>query len=116
MKKNKSDNYMDFVPVHNPKYKWDQNEEEEVTIYIENTGLFNRFFQKLLKKPKVTQLHLQGIGNFVWTQIDGERSVYDIGLRLKEKFGEDAEPLYPRLVTYIKYLESYGFILFNEEK
>ena len=29
---------------------------------------------------------------------------------LKEKFGEKAEPLYPRLAKYFQILESYGFV------
>ena len=110
MKEKNTENYLDLVFVRNPKYKWDTDEDGEVTIYIENTGLFNRLAQKLLKKPKVSQLHLQGQGNYVWTLIDGERTVFDIGVKLKERFGDDAEPLYQRLVQYLKTLEDYGFI------
>jgi hypothetical protein len=113
MKKSENNNYLDKIPVQNPKHTWDKNDKDEVTIYIENTGVFNRAAQKLLKKPKVTNIHLEGLGNFIWPLIDGERSIYDIGLLVKEEYGEEAEPLFPRLVTYMKTLESYDFITFK---
>jgi hypothetical protein len=42
--------------------------------------------------------------------MDGKRTVYDISQLVKEEFGEKAEPLYNRLVQYVRNLESYGFI------
>lgn len=110
MEKKSSKNYLDIVFRRSKKYNWDKDEEGNVTIYIENRGPFNRVAQKLLKKPKVSQLHLEEMGNFIWPLIDGEKSVFDIGQLVKEHFGEDAEPLYPRLAKYIKTLEDYGFI------
>ena len=110
--KKKQNNYLDKIPCHNPKYKWDQNDKDEVTIYIENTGPFNFAAQKLLKKPRISQVHLDGVGNYVWPLIDGKRSVYEIGIILKERLGEKAEPLYPRLVKFMQILEANGFITF----
>ena len=110
MEKKSSKNYLDIVFRRSKKYNWDKDEEGNVTIYIENRGPFNRVAQKLLKKPKVSQLHLEEMGNFIWPLIDGEKSVFDRGQLVKEHFGEDAEPLYPRLAKYIKTLEDYGFI------
>ena len=41
----------------------------------------------------------------------------DLDRRMKEHFGEAAEPLYPRIVKYFQILESYHFISFkNMEK
>ena len=108
--KKESENYLDFVFKHSEKYKWDKDDEGVVTIYIENRGVFNHMAQKLLKKPKVSQLHLEEMGSFIWPLIDGRRNVYDIGQLVKEHFGEAAEPLYPRLAKYMKMLEDYGFI------
>ena len=106
----KSDNYMDRVPVRNDKFRWEQDEDGNVTIFVENKGVFNRIAQKFFGKPEVTIVHLEGLGNYIWTIIDGKKSVYDIGQAVKEKFGDEAEPLYPRLVKYMSMLESYDFI------
>ena len=64
----------------------------------------------LAKKPKISYIHLDEFGSFVWRQIDGERDIIKIGEAVKEHFGEKAEPLYERLAQYFKILESYGFV------
>ena len=35
--------------------------------------------------------------------------------RVKEKFGDEAEPLYERLAKFFQILESYNFIMFREQ-
>ena len=114
--KNKgSENYLDYVFKRSDKYRWEKDDKGACTIFIENRGVFNRIAQKLLKKPKVSQLHLEEMGSFIWPLIDGEKSVYDIGQLVKEAFGEKAEPLYPRLAKYIQMLDAYGFIEKKDE-
>lgn len=39
-----------------------------------------------------------------------KKNVKEIADLLHEKFGEKAEPLYPRISVYIKILQNYGFI------
>jgi hypothetical protein len=108
--KKSSDNYLDKIPVFNEKYSWKADESGIVTIYIENKGFFNFICQKLFKKPKVSQVHLEEMGSFIIPLLDGKRTVYDLALLIKEHFGEKAEPVYNRLVTYMHTLEAYSFI------
>lgn len=108
-----SENFLDKKPAHKESLKWTQNESGEVTLELENTGLANRIAQKLLKKPKISYIHLDQMGNFIWPLIDGERDITAIGELVREHFGEKAEPLYERLAQYFKTLESYGFINFK---
>ena len=111
----KSDNYLNYIPCYNDEYSFDIDDEDKVTILIENKGVFNRLAQKYLKKPKITQIHLDEMGSFIWPLIDGTRSVYDISLLVKEEFGESAEPLYNRIVTYMRTLESYNFVTLKKD-
>lgn len=113
MQKNKkiSANYLEFKPCHNPEIKSDTDGEGNVTIFKENKGIFCFLTQKLLGKPKVSQIHLDEFGNFIWPLMDGERDILQIAGLVKEKFGEKAEPLYNRLVTYIATMERYGFVI-----
>ena len=107
-------NYLDFVPVHNENIEYKTDENGNIILLVENKGIFNTIAQKLFKKPRISQIHLDEMGNFIWPLIDGTRSVYDISELVKAQFGEKAEPLYNRLVQYFKTLESYGFVTFKK--
>lgn len=110
-KKNKqSENYLERIPVRPERIKWSVDEEGLVTLDIENTGLFNRIAQKLFKKPKVSHVHLDKMGSFIWPLLDGEKDITALGVPVKEHFGEEAEPLYERLAKYFQILESYSFV------
>ena len=116
MKKEKkvSENYLERIPLRPEKIKWSADSEGIVTLDIENTGFFNRLAQKFFKKPKVSHVHLDKMGSFVWPLLDGEKDIVAIGVLVKEHFGEDAEPLYERLAKYFKVLESYSFVEWKE--
>lgn len=114
MKKNKvTENYLERVPVRNEAYAWTTDENGIVTLEVENRGVFNRIAQKLFKKPKISYVHLDETGSFIWPLLDGKKSIIDLGRAVEEKFGEKANPLYERLAKYIQILESYNFIKFN---
>lgn len=115
MKKNKNENYLDKIPLKNPEIKWETDGEKKVTLLIENKGVFNRIAQKLFKKPKISQIHLDENGSFVWPLIDGEKDITEIGRLVDEHFGEKAHPLYERLAKFLGILESYNFISFKAE-
>lgn len=110
----KNVNYLERIPKRPDKIKWSTDVEGIVTLDIENTGLFNRVAQKLFKKPKVSHVHLDKMGSFVWPLLDGERDIIAIGVLVKEHFGEEAEPLYERLAKYFQVLDSYSFVEWKE--
>ncbi|MCR5255287.1 MAG: PqqD family protein [Acetatifactor sp.] len=109
-----SANFLDFKPVPNISCQVKVTEKGEVIILQENKGLFNFIAQKLFKKPRISQIHLDTMGNYIWPLMDGKMTVGDIAGKVKEHFGDDAEPLYERLIKYLKTLESYGFIEIQE--
>ena len=111
-----SANYLDFVPRHRPSLQYTMDNQGKITLLQENKGVFHFLAQKILKKPKVSQIHLDEMGNFVWPLIDGTRTVYEIAELVKAEFGDKAEPLYDRLVQYIRNLEMYGFVKVQREK
>ena len=75
---NKSANYLDLIPLHCASLRCTVDEMGNVTLFQENKGVFHFLAQKILKKPKVSQIHLDEMGNFVWPLIDGTRTVYEI--------------------------------------
>ena len=103
-------NYLDKIPERNSNFKWSENDEGIVNLEVQNRGVFHFIAQKLLKKPPITFVHLDEFGSFVWNNTNGSMSVYEIGKKVQEKFGENANPLYERLVKFFNILESYSFI------
>jgi hypothetical protein len=113
-KKVSSENYLDRRPLRASHLRWSQDDKGLVTLDIDNKGVFNKIAQVLFKKPKVSHIHLDELGSFVWPLLDGEKTVFDIGKDVEEHFGEKAHPLYERLVKYFQILDSYRFIEWNK--
>ena len=115
MKKNKniSENYLERKLVRAYGIEWNTDSEGIVTLEIENKGVFNKLAQKFLKKPRISYIHLDEMGSFVWPLLDGEKTILDLGEYVDEKFGEKAHPLYERLAKYFQILESYNFVKWN---
>lgn len=113
IEKKKADNYLDWMPKHNSQYLWNQDETGRVTIQVVNKGIFHTLAQKLLGKPAISYVHLDELGSFLWLLMDGTESLGKMAEQVEARFGEEAQPLYPRLVKYVQILESYGFIHFT---
>ena len=108
-------NYLDFVPIYSNKITWSQK-DDIVVVDIHHRGFFPWIAQKFFKKPKVSHITLDKLGSFIWLKINGTSTVFDIANCVKERFGEDAEPLYPRLIKYMQILKNNNFINFVKEK
>ncbi len=108
-----NDNYLEKVPKKAQHISWSVK-DDMVTLEIENKGVFNRIAQRLFKKPKISYVHLDEMGSFLWPQIDGKTNLIDLGKQVEIRFGDKAQPLYPRLAKYFQILDSYKFISWNE--
>ena len=107
-------NYLDLIPQRAEALRWHTEEQTgRVTLEVENTGLFNTIAQKLFHRPRFTQVHLDETGSYLWPLIDGQKTVDQLAQCVKARFGEKAEPLYPRIVKYFQIVESYHFISFR---
>ncbi len=112
-KKKQQKNYLDLIPERASELKWNKGEDGIITLEVENTGIFNHIAQKLFKRPKYTKVHMEKYGSFLWPLIDGNRTVMELADLQKEEFGDEVEPLYPRVVKYMQIMESYNFISFK---
>ena len=107
------ENYIDKIPMHKDGLNWSIDENSRVILEVENKGIANKILQVILKKPKVSFIHLDDMGSFIWQKIDSRKNIFAIGKDVKKFFGDKAEPLYERLMQYFQILESYGFIEFK---
>ena len=105
-------NYLDFVPVISDRNTWSE-ENGKVTVHMVNKGFYHMIAQKFFHTPRVSHIALDEYGSFVWSLIDGKRTVGQIADSLKEKYGKKAEPLYERLARFFQILEGCHFICFK---
>ena len=107
-------NYLDFVPVKNPQLPWQEDEGAIVTVEVTHRGLAAKVAQIAFNRPKVSHIHMDAFGSFIWKEIDGEQNIYEIGQKVKEHFGKEAEPLYERLTTFFRILAENKYITYKK--
>lgn len=108
-------NYLDYIPEKNPHYAWEMNEKGVVTVIVAWTGFHHLLAQKIFKKPKFSRIELDEFGSFIWLQIDGEKSVYDISQIVEKEFGERITPILQRLIQFFEILKEHKFVLLKEK-
>lgn len=86
------------------EYEVDKN---GIVILLEKQDQkIQRLFRKLgFRIPEYKRTVLDEYGSCVFLQIDGNRTVRDIGKYLEEKYGGTVQPLYERLLLFVSHLE-----------
>ena len=94
-------NFMDLIPRR--MQRWKTDDEGIVTIFIPKfrNRYFGPWLTSFLKNPDFN-LELDKIGSAVWCCCDGSSTVYEIAEKIKEAFGDSIEPLYDRLVPFVR--------------
>ncbi len=116
MKRNKDINYLDLIPEKSRYTSSYTGEDGKFYVRFRNTGFYNRLAQLLFKRPQYTNIEMEKYGTFIWQYIDGENSVYDIALKVKERFGEEAEPLFDRICRYFAIMADNKLVILNKVK
>lgn len=106
-------NFLDLIPVRKLDYEY--RDDENINLLIPKYR--DKFFGKLLQ-PRINDKYLKAnmdiYGTNTWLLIDGNRNVFEISKLMKEKFGNDIEPVYDRITLFINNLYRNGFIYFKE--
>ena len=110
-----SENFLERKPIRKQEIRWTKDDEGVVTLELDNKGVANKLAQWILHKPKVSYIHLDEMGSFIWPLLDGQQNLIVIGEKIQVAFGEDCNPLYERLAEYIRVLESYQLISWNDQ-
>jgi hypothetical protein len=56
------------------------------------------------------KIRLDEVGSFVWLEMNGRRTVEELGRRLSERFGEKVEPVEERLGTLVLAMRREEFV------
>lgn len=110
--KNKEDNYLAYIPRR--QFEQWEIRDGKVLLLFEHDKLVEKFARWLVKKPNSSDLELDEVGSKVWSYIDGQSTVFEIGRKLQSDFGAEFDPKYQRLITYLNYLNKKGWILFTK--
>lgn len=110
----KKGNFLDWVPVANPAFQWEEREDGTVVIHVAHRGVFDRIAQTVAHTPPVSHIALDGYGSYLWRLMDGTATVGQLAEQMLERFGPEVEPLYNRLVSYLNTLWNGRLIRFAD--
>ena len=103
MKDNEDVLNLKFRICDNVEYKIDDN--WRVTIFENQDHRIQRFFRKLkFRIPLYKEIEFDEISSAVFLDIDGNKTVKQIGEDLVKRFGDKVEPLYERLLIFINHI------------
>ena len=103
MKNNEEVLNLKFRVCDNVEYKIDDN--GIVTIFEKQDHKIQRFFRKLkFRIPLYKEIEFDEISSAVFLDIDGNKTVKQIGEDLVKRFGDKVEPLYERLLIFINHI------------
>lgn len=86
--------------------EYEVNEDGIVTILEKQEHKIQKFFRKLkFKIPMYKKIELDEYSSAVFVQIDGVKTVKEIGENLEVKFGEKVHPLYERLLLFLNHID-----------
>ena len=114
-KKNKNNNYLDFIPVRNPKIEFETSEKGQVTLFIEWKGFYHKIAQRIFRRPRVSDIKLDTYGSFVWLSIDDCKDVHQLSKDMDAKF-PGMEKSLSRLIKFLEILHDHKLIHWKGEE
>lgn len=105
------DHFMLYIPVKNPN-NW-THKDNVVYLVFKHDKPIERLVAWLTGKPTARDLRFDKLAIKAWQLIDGSNNVFKIGQVLQKEFGKDCEPVYDKLIAYLRYLNRRGWIKFK---
>ena len=110
MRKLKKKNLLDLIPVHTAGFIC--SNEGLVTIVVKrHKSAIMKNISSFFKKSENIQIHLDENGTSVWQQIDGSKTVQELGLEKGLQFSsEDPKSEHHKLIEFLSILYRNKFI------
>lgn len=97
---------LSLIYAVSPTLEYESN-DGIVTILERQDHKIQQLFRRLkVRIPQYKKIELDPYASFVFLHIDGKNTVERIGGLLDERYGEDAHPLYERLLLFMNYLDA----------
>ena len=103
-------NLLELAPLR--EVQWVQEEDGLVVLVRERPKIrgpksFGRWVSYMMAPPRI---RLDELGSFTWQALDGGTTVGEIAHRVRERFGEAAEPVEQRLGQFVLILKRERFV------
>ncbi|MDR0880592.1 MAG: PqqD family protein [Clostridioides sp.] len=86
--------------------EYDVAEDGIVTVMKRQDHWVQNLFRKFhFRIPEITRISMDEYGSFLFNRIDGKRTVKELGELMYEEFGEDANPLYERILVFLNHID-----------
>lgn len=93
-----------FKISDNLEYEVDEN--HIVTILEKQDHKIQKILRKLkFRIPGYKKITMDEYGSYVFLQIDGNKTVKDIGKNLEVKYGDKIHPIYERLLLFLNHID-----------
>ncbi|WP_380162794.1 PqqD family protein [Kroppenstedtia sanguinis] len=121
LKKKKRSNLLKMKPLLKDRYTLEPlKSDSEAGVFrcrllIPRDSWLERLSVRWLKQPQTIKVKLDPLGSFVLSRCDGDQTVEEIAQGLTDTFGEEAEPVLPRLVKYLQIAEANGWVWMKTE-
>jgi hypothetical protein len=105
-------NYLDLIPSHAVESE-PQGEPDRVVLRMPRfrDAIFGRLLQPRLRGDRrFIRVPLDRRGSWLWSEIDGQRTVGDLARRFRAAFPEDAGQVEERLCHYVAAMVGHGFM------
>ncbi|MFB6282659.1 MAG: PqqD family protein [Halobacteria archaeon] len=109
---------LDVIPVRDPldwEHEPDREEDGEVTLVIDNSPSyrFEEWLYRFFGTPREKTMDLDDVGSWVWLEIDGEKTIEEIAVKLDGEFGERVDPPDETLAVFLAELKERGVLRFK---
>ncbi|WMJ81600.1 PqqD family protein [Clostridium sp. MB40-C1] len=86
--------------------EYEVDKDNTVTILEKQDHKIQNFFRKLkFRIPEYKRISMDEYGSYVFLQINGKKTVRDIGENLEAKYGDKTHPLYERLLLFLNHID-----------
>lgn len=113
--KPKTLNLLELRPLRS--VDWEATEDGRVVLLVPKFRhpFLVKWLMPLLAKPYL-RVKLDVHGSFMWSLCDGTTRVREMGERLKQKFGDEVEPVYDRMGKFLRKLEREECVVIEEPR
>lgn len=109
-------NLLTMRPMLTKRITLENTEEGISTVIIPRDSWLERLSVRYLRQPAVFRIKLDTLGSYVITRCTGAHTVEEIADEIRHEFGEQAEPVLPRLSQFLQMIDSNQWVTWREHE